>query len=85
MLISFQYVTCLSSRLWVTSLADPGDGTCQIADCTLREALAAAGAGDTIDESQSSYYSKREVCRVFWRGDWECRDAESYGQYAQRQ
>ena len=32
----------------VTSLADPGTGTCTPAACTLRQALASAQAGDTI-------------------------------------
>src|SRR5262245_7922730 len=32
----------------VTSLADPGTGGCTPKECTLREALAAAQAGDTI-------------------------------------
>lgn len=33
----------------VNSANDPGDGTCNIAECTLREAIAAATSGDTID------------------------------------
>ncbi len=32
----------------VNSAADPGDGTCTVAECTLREALNAAGTGDTV-------------------------------------
>jgi CSLREA domain-containing protein len=32
----------------VNSLNDPGDGTCDASECTLREAVAAAGVGDTI-------------------------------------
>jgi uncharacterized repeat protein (TIGR01451 family)/CSLREA domain-containing protein len=32
----------------VNSLADPGDGTCDDAECTLREAIAAAAAGDKV-------------------------------------
>lgn len=32
----------------VNSLADPGDGTCDDAECTLREAIAAAAAGGRI-------------------------------------
>ena len=32
----------------VNSAADPGDGTCDVAECTLREAIAAAYAGDVI-------------------------------------
>lgn len=32
----------------VNSLADPGDGVCDAAECTLREAIAAADAGDEI-------------------------------------
>jgi predicted outer membrane repeat protein len=36
-------------RIWtVTSLADPGTGTCISGSCTLRQALAAAGNGDKI-------------------------------------
>jgi CSLREA domain-containing protein len=40
----------------VNSLADPGDGTCDATECTLREAIAAANANagaDTIDFSVS--------------------------------
>lgn len=33
----------------VNSLADPGDGTCDDAHCTLREAIAAAASGDRIE------------------------------------
>lgn len=32
----------------VNSLGDPGDGTCDDAECTLREAIAAAASGDSI-------------------------------------
>jgi uncharacterized repeat protein (TIGR01451 family)/CSLREA domain-containing protein len=32
----------------VNSLADPGDGTCDDTECTLREAMAAAASGDAI-------------------------------------
>jgi uncharacterized repeat protein (TIGR01451 family)/CSLREA domain-containing protein len=32
----------------VTSLADPGDGVCDDAECTLREAIAAGASGDKI-------------------------------------
>lgn len=32
----------------VNTLADPGDGTCDDTDCTLREAIAAAASGDRI-------------------------------------
>jgi uncharacterized repeat protein (TIGR01451 family)/CSLREA domain-containing protein len=32
----------------VNSLADPGDGTCDETECTLREAIAAAASGDRI-------------------------------------
>lgn len=35
----------------VNSNADPGDGTCDATECTLREAIAAASSGDTIDFS----------------------------------
>jgi CSLREA domain-containing protein len=37
-----------ATTIVVTSLADPGNGTCTKAACTLREALAAAQAGDRI-------------------------------------
>ena len=36
------------ASLIVTKLADTNDGTCSIADCSLREAIAAANSGDTI-------------------------------------
>ncbi|HYN88120.1 MAG TPA: CSLREA domain-containing protein, partial [Ardenticatenaceae bacterium] len=35
----------------VNSLADPGDGRCNPAECTLREAITSAAAGDSIDFS----------------------------------
>jgi CSLREA domain-containing protein len=37
-----------ATTIKVTSLADPGDGTCTKAECTLREAIAATQAGDSI-------------------------------------
>jgi len=37
-----------AAELIVTSTADPGDGVCNAANCTLREAIAKAGSGDTI-------------------------------------
>jgi CSLREA domain-containing protein len=41
-------LTRLSSGPIVNSLADPGDGTCDETECTLREAIAAAEDGATI-------------------------------------
>jgi len=32
----------------VNSTADPGDGTCNVSECTLREAVATAGSGDLV-------------------------------------
>jgi CSLREA domain-containing protein len=40
-----------AATLTVNSLADPGNGTCDATECTLREAIAAAAPGDTIDLS----------------------------------
>jgi CSLREA domain-containing protein len=37
-----------AATLTVNSLADPGNGTCDATECTLREAIAAAAPGDTI-------------------------------------
>lgn len=36
------------TTITVNSIADPGNGTCDAAECTLREAIAAAAPGDTI-------------------------------------
>jgi CSLREA domain-containing protein len=41
-------LTRLSNGPIVNSLADPGDGTCDATECTLREAIAAAEPGATI-------------------------------------
>ncbi len=41
---------CLAATTWtVDFLADENDGACVVADCSLREALAGAGSGDTIE------------------------------------
>jgi len=40
-----------AATLTVNSLADPGDGTCDLSECTLREAVADATSGDTINFS----------------------------------
>jgi CSLREA domain-containing protein len=40
-----------AATLTVNSLADPGDGTCDLSECTLREAIADATSGDTINFS----------------------------------
>jgi CSLREA domain-containing protein len=37
-----------AATLTVNSLADPGNGTCDATECTLREAIDAAASGDTI-------------------------------------
>ncbi|HTX79053.1 MAG TPA: right-handed parallel beta-helix repeat-containing protein [Longilinea sp.] len=37
-----------AATLMVNSLADPGNGVCDGAECTLREAIAAAASGDTV-------------------------------------
>lgn len=42
-----------AGHLVVNSLADPGDGTCDAAECTLREAIAAANQGP--DPSEISF------------------------------
>lgn len=41
--------TVRAATTTVNSLNDPGDGTCNVAECTLREAIAAAYEGDTIN------------------------------------
>jgi CSLREA domain-containing protein len=43
-----QFARAAQSAITVTTLADPGDGVCTNADCTLREALAVAQPGDRI-------------------------------------
>lgn len=40
-----------AATITVNSLNDPGDGTCNVSECTLREAIAAASSGDTINFS----------------------------------
>ena len=37
------------AQVTVNSLLDPGDGTCDVAECTLREAIDSAAPGSTID------------------------------------
>jgi CSLREA domain-containing protein len=41
-------VLAKAATLTVNSLTDPGDGICDAAECTLREAISAASSGDTI-------------------------------------
>lgn len=40
--------TPIPEELRVTKTADTNDGLCSLADCSLREAITAAGAGDTV-------------------------------------
>ena len=54
LVVGFKVFTCAvaqATTITVNSLADPGDGICNAAECTLREAIAAASSGDTIDFS----------------------------------
>ena len=44
-------ITVAVVPITVNSLNDPGDGTCDATECTLREAIALAGNGATIDIS----------------------------------
>ena len=45
------FAASAASGATVNSTADPGDGTCNATECTLREAIAAAASGETIDFS----------------------------------
>lgn len=47
----FLTASAQAATVTVNSTNDPGNGVCDVTECTLREAIAAANAGDTIDFS----------------------------------
>jgi len=53
----------VTGTLWtVNSIADSSDGVCDVANCTLREAMSAAQAGDTI--AFSSLFNKPQTIAI---------------------